>query len=101
MLQQTLQQHNYNPLAEGGLTDLECANALGIKTSLCNTPQFNGAAIDKVYAQNLEVEFQEALDRGLSLTEAKRIAKAVADQGKQETLDRLASRKKRTGKDWA
>ena len=96
-----LQQHNYNPLAEGGLTDLECASALGIKTSLCNTPEFNDAAIDKVRKQNLEASFQDALDEGYSIPEAKKMALRDADQGERETRDRLASRKKRTGLDYA
>ena len=94
-------QRNYNPLAEGGLTDLECANALGINPSLANTESFNAACIDKVRRQNLEASFEDALDEGYSLIEAKKMAKDDADRGVKETLDRLASRKKRTGKDWA
>jgi len=95
------QQHNYNPLAEGGLTDLECANALGVNTSLANTKLFNDACIDKVRKQNLEASFQDALDEGYSIPEAKQVAKDDADNGERETRDRLASRKKRTGLDWA
>jgi len=94
-------QHNYNPLAEAGLTDHECAIELGIDPSLANTPEFNAACIAKVRKQNEFAYFEQAMDEGMSVPDAKELALKAGEQGEKETLDRLADRKKRTGKDWA
>ena len=94
-------ERNYNPLAEGGLTDLECAEALGIDKALCNTPEFNSACIAKVIKQNKFAYFETGIDNGMSIPEAQEFADKAAAQGEKETLDRLSDRKKRTGKDYA
>jgi hypothetical protein len=92
---------NYNPLAEAGLTDLECAAELGIDKNLANTIDFNQACMEKVYKQNEFAYFEQAMDQGKSILEGERIANIAAEAGKKETLDRLADRKKRTGLDYA
>ena len=97
----TEQQRNYNPLAEAGLTDLEVCEELGLDSFLANTPDLNEAAIAKVRKQNQVATFEDALDKGFSIPDARKLGDEAANIGERETRARLKGREKRTGKDWA
>jgi len=91
---------HYNVSAYQGISDLEACQLMGVETSLANTEKLNEVCIAKVYERNLEAEKIGALEEGLSIQEAEKIAKAKADQGREETLARLDARLKATGKSY-
>jgi len=89
---------HYNVSAYQDISDLEACRLMGVDPSLANTPKINAACIAKVHAQNLEAEKLGALEDGMSVKDAEKYAKKVADIGKTETLARLDARLKATGK---
>ena len=91
---------HYNVTAQQGITDLEVCDILGIDTSLANTPELNTVAITKVYERNLLAEKEGALESGMSIQEANKIALSAAEEGKAETIERLDARIKATGNNY-
>jgi len=91
---------HYNVAAQQGITDLETCRLMGVPSTLANTPEINEACITKVYERNLQAEKEGALEAGMSIQEADRIALAKAEEGKRETIERLDARVKATGKNY-
>jgi len=89
---------HYNVSAYQGITDLETCKLMGVNPSLANTEKLNEVCIAKVYKRNIEAEKIGALEEGMSIQDADKHAKAMANKGKTETLARLDARLKATGK---
>ena len=91
---------HYNVTAQQGITDLEVCSLMGIDPTLANTEELNPVVIAKVYEQNLVAEKQAALIAGMSIQDADKLAKSKAEQGKEETIERLNARIKATGNNY-
>lgn len=91
---------HYNVTAQQGITDLEVCSLIGIDPMLANTPEINTVAITKIYERNLIAEKEAALEAGMSIQEANKIALSAAEEGKAETIERLDARMKATGNNY-
>jgi len=91
---------HYNVTAQQGITDLEVCSLIGIDPMLANTPEINTVAIAKIYERNLIAEKEAALEAGMSIQEANKIALSAAEEGKAETIERLDARMKATGNNY-
>jgi hypothetical protein len=91
---------HYNVTAQQGITDLEVCSLMGIDPMLANTPEINTVAITKIYERNLIAEKEAALEAGMSIQEANKIALSAAEEGKAETIERLDARMKATGNNY-
>jgi len=91
------EQIDYNILSEFGTTDQEYVNDHGAPQDLVGTPKINDWMVEKMYTQNIEAEYEAAINTGASKQEAMSRAKKIAEKGKASARGMIADVRKRRG----
>ena len=88
---------NYNRDAADGVDDKETARILNIDDSLCYTPKFNQACLDKVEVRNVTARSRNLMAKGMNALEAEEQAKAYGASQKKKALAQLKAEEKSRG----
>ncbi len=88
---------DYNIMSMDGVKDSEYVELFGVPEDIANTPKINDWLINDTYDKNLELEYNKAIGLGRSEQEANAFAKRIANKGRQEAKQLLATVKSKTG----